>query len=224
MRLINIKSATVAYDKNIALDSVNLEVLSGDYICVIGDNGSGKSTLIKAIVGLVPLKKGSISFESGLARKEIGYLPQQSLIQRDFPASVWEVVLSGCLSRTGKFPFYKAEHKERANQVISSLSLTELKSKAYKELSGGQQQRVLIARALCATTRLLILDEPVSGLDPSSAEELYSLIDKLHSENDITIIMVSHDVTSSLKHATKVLHLATGVKFFGEVHKSEVGE
>ncbi len=215
MRILNIQNVSIAYDNKTVAENVSFEVFSGDYICIVGENGSGKSTLMKAILGLMPIRKGEINFEGGLKQTEIGYLPQQSLIQRDFPATVWEVVLSGCLNRTSFLPFYIKTHKQRAENMLKSLSIENLRRKSFAELSGGQQQRVLLARALCSTEKLLILDEPTAGLDPNITLELYDLFEKLNRESKITILMVSHDIDASVKHAGKILHMETRLKFFG---------
>ncbi len=215
MRILNIQNVSAAYDNKIAVEKVNFEVFSGDYTCIVGENGSGKSTLMKVLLGLMPVKAGKIDYENGLLQKEIGYLPQQSFIQRDFPASVWEVVISGCLNKTGLLPFYKKADKLKAVQMLESLSITDLKKKSYRELSGGQQQRVLLARALCATEKLLILDEPASGLDPLITSELYRIVGELNKELGITVLMVSHDIEAAVKYSGKILHMETTVKFFG---------
>ncbi|MEG1548307.1 MAG: metal ABC transporter ATP-binding protein [Clostridia bacterium] len=223
--LITCKGLTLAYDTGIAVKDVSFELCAGDYLCVVGENGSGKSTLIKGLLALMTPSAGEITYH-GLKAGEIGYLPQQTPVQKDFPASVYEVVLSGCQGSRGLSPFYGRSHHSRANEMLAQMSITDLKYACYRELSGGQQQRVLLARALCATTRLLLLDEPVSGLDPLATSELYERIKRLNRENGITIIMVSHDVSCALHDATHVLHLGEHeVRFFGsaqEYHSSAV--
>ena len=184
-------------------------------ICVVGENGSGKSTLIKGMLGLLKPTGGSLSVADELKRGGIGYLPQQTAAQKDFPATVQEVVLSGTLSRRGNRPFYSRAERKLAAHNLERLGIEHLKQKCYRELSGGQQQRVLIARALCATEQLLILDEPITGLDPSAIQDFYHLIKKLNKEDGITIIMVSHDIGNVISQANKILHLHRRVVFCG---------
>lgn len=204
----------MGYDGQLAVDNINFDLLQGDYLCIVGENGTGKSTLMKGILGLLQTTKGSISFD-GLKQNEIGYLPQQTIIQKDFPASVFEVVLSGCLNRRGLLPFYSKKEKDSAKDNISKLGIDELKDKSYRDLSGGQQQRVLLARALCATDKLLLLDEPVTGLDPVMTAELYDLINNLNKEQGITVIMISHDIKSAVQYGNKILHMNKKAGFFG---------
>ena len=193
---------------------MRFEIGSGDYLCIIGENGSGKTTLMKTILGLLKPMGGSISFGEGLRQNEIGYLPQQTAVQRDFPATVQEIVLSGCQARMGRRPFYSREEKELARRNMERMELMPLAKRCYRELSGGQQQRVLLARALCATRKLLVLDEPVSGLDPHVTAEMYALIRKLNREDGITVIMISHDVTVAVQEASHILHVGMEL-FFG---------
>lgn len=215
MLQISCKKVSVSYENRIAVDNVSFDVFSGDYIAIVGENGSGKSTLIKALLGLVKPLSGDISLENGIKQTEIGYLPQQTIIQRDFPASVFEVVLSGCLNSKGIKPFYSKKDKARALESLKRLNIEELRHKSYRDLSGGQQQRVLLARALCAADKILIMDEPVTGLDPVITAEFYDLAGKLNREDNITIIMVSHDVKSALEHSDKILHMGIKALFFG---------
>ncbi len=215
MALIACKDVTLAYENHIVLDKLSFEVHAGDYLCVIGENGSGKTTLMKALLGLKKVDRGIITFGDGLKKNAIGYLPQQTYVQRDFPASVYEVVLSGCLNRSGLRPWYTKAEKQQALDNMAKLNITALKNACYRELSGGQQQRVLLARALCATQKLLLLDEPVTGLDPAATRELYELIDHLNHAHGITVIMISHDVNAALKRATHILHLHQNLTFFG---------
>lgn len=215
MSLVKCEGITLGYENTIVLDNLNLEVNSGDYLCILGENGSGKSTLIKALLGLKKPLEGQIVMGDGLKQNEIGYLPQQTSAQKDFPASVFEVVQSGCLNHKGLFPFYSKEDREHALSNMRLLGIEDLQKKSYQELSGGQQQRVLLARALCATKKLLLLDEPVAGLDPLVTKELYDVIQMLNTEQGITIIMVSHDVGPAIDSATHVLHLRNKVLFSG---------
>ncbi len=214
MALISCQNIIVKYDGHTAVDNVSFALERGDYLSIVGENGSGKSTLIKALLGLLRPSSGTVRFD-GLKQTEIGYMPQQTAVQKDFPASVSEVVLSGCLNRRGVAPFYSASDKCRVRENMERLEIGGLMKKCYRELSGGQQQRVLLARALCATERLLLLDEPVAGLDPVITAELYSLIDSLNHEQGLTVIMVSHDVRSAVQCGNKILHMDTNAAFFG---------
>lgn len=212
MALIECKNAALGYDSKIVLDNLSFEVNSGDYLCIIGENGSGKSTLMKTILGLKSPLGGEIIFGDGLKKNEIGYLPQQTVVQRDFPASVREIVLSGCLNKCGLKPFYSKADKELANKNMERMNITSLSKRCYRELSGGQQQRVLLARALCATEKILLLDEPVSGLDPKVTAEMYELIMELNKQG-ITIIMISHDMHAALKYASHILQVGGNIYF-----------
>lgn len=226
MTLISCRNVAFAYEGNTAVSNLNFEVNAGDYLCIVGENGSGKSTLIKGLLRLKSPMSGEISHSGGLKPNEIGYLPQQTPAQKDFPASVYEVVISGRLSSRGILPFYSSEDKKIAFENIKRLDIENIKNKSYRELSGGQQQRVLLARALCATKKLLLLDEPVSGLDPLVTIELYKLIKQINEELGTTIIMVSHDIQSAVKYANYILHLKTEQVFFGKTEdykKSSVG-
>lgn len=215
MALITCRDISLSYENNTVLSGLSFSVESGDYLCIVGENGSGKSTLVKALLSLKNVAAGDILSGDGLNRTEIGYLPQQTSVQKDFPASVWEVVLSGCLNQRGLRPFYSQQQKQLALRNMEQLGIGGLVRRAYRDLSGGQQQRVLLTRALCATTKLLLLDEPVAGLDPVVTQELYKLIQKLN-QSGITIIMVSHDVQSAVKYASHILHLEHKPLFFGK--------
>ena len=204
----------VGYDGKAVLQDLNFAVFSGDYLCIVGENGSGKSTLMKTILGLQQPVRGRILTLDGLRKNEIGYLPQQTQVQKDFPASVREIVLSGCLGRCGSRPFYNKEEKQLAADAMEKMQIAQLAKRCYRELSGGQQQRVLLARALCATRKMLLLDEPVSGLDPKATAEMYALIEKLNREDGITVIMISHDIAAAVKYASHILHIGDAV-FFG---------
>lgn len=212
--VIECVNLVVSYEKNVAVDNISFSVEEGDYLCIVGENGAGKTTLMKSLLGLINPDSGSINY-NGVKSNEIGYLPQQTQVQKDFPASVGEVILSGCQNTLDFLPFYKKNHHLRAETIMESLGIGDMKKRSYRELSGGQQQRVLLARALCATRKLLLLDEPVAGLDPVAAAGLYSLIDKLNKEQGITIIMISHDIKSAVEYANKILHIQTGKSFFG---------
>ncbi|MCR4757260.1 MAG: metal ABC transporter ATP-binding protein [Butyrivibrio sp.] len=213
MSLLTIKDLSLGYENMTVVDGLNFTVEAGDYLCIVGENGSGKSTLMKTILQLQKPLKGEVLVGDGLLSKEIGYLPQQTVIQKDFPASVKEIVISGCQGQMGLRPFYSKKEKEIARKNMERMGITEYKDRCYRELSGGQQQRVLLARALCATRKVLLLDEPVAGLDPKVTLEMYEVIKKLN-DSGITIIMISHDIGAAVKYATKILHIGKEI-FFG---------
>ena len=211
--LMEARDLCLAYDGRMVLCEVDFHIDAGDYLCILGENGSGKSTLLKALLGLKTPTDGKIIYGSGLAQNLVGYLPQQTQIQKDFPASVREVVLSGCLGG-GFFPFYRACDKKKADDAMEKMGISHLASRCYRELSGGQQQRVLLARALCAAGKILLLDEPVAGLDVGVTRDMYKMIEDIN-RTGITVVMVSHDLDAALKYSTRVLHLDHTVKFFG---------
>ncbi len=214
MAQLTCQNLCLGYDGREIIHDLSFQVEAGNYLCILGENGSGKSTLMRTILGLQAPLSGKVLTGDGLLPQEIGYLPQQTLVQRDFPASVWEIVLSGCQNRQGFRPFYSRDEKEQARAMIDKLELTPLMKRCYRELSGGQQQRVLLARALCATRKMLLLDEPVSGLDPKVTQEMYAIIRKLNREEGITILMISHDLHAAVEDATHILHIGHTV-FFG---------
>ena len=213
MALLTCQDLCLGYDGREILHNLNFEIHTGDYLCIVGENGSGKSTLMKTVLGLQQPMSGKVLTGDGLAQNEIGYLPQQTVVQKDFPATVWEIVLSGCQGRCGLRPFYTKEEKQLAEDNIEKMGITHLTKRCYRELSGGQQQRVLLARALCATKKMLLLDEPVSGLDPKVTAEMYALIEKLNRDG-ITVIMISHDLNATLTYASHILHIGDTV-FYG---------
>ena len=214
MAQLTCQNLTVGYDGRAVLQGLHFEVNAGNYLCIVGENGSGKSTLMKTILGLQAPVSGTILTGDGLRKNEIGYLPQQTQVQKDFPASVREIVLSGCQGRCGSRPFYSKEEKRLAEENIGKMGIGSLAKRCYRELSGGQQQRVLLARALCATRKMLLLDEPVSGLDPRVTAEMYGLIERLNREEGITVMMISHDISAALRYASHILHIGDSV-FFG---------
>lgn len=227
MALISCKDLELAYEGRCVVSELNFKVEEGDYLCIIGENGSGKSTLMKTLLGLKDYSRGTITFGDGLKPDAIGYLPQQTEVQRDFPASVSEVVLSGCLNRCGIRPFYNRQEKEAAYRNMERLGIESLARRCYRELSGGQQQRALLARALCAADRLLVLDEPVSGLDPHATADMYNLIESLNKEDKTTIIMVSHDIGAAVTYGSHILHVSSKPLYFGKKEaylSSEVGK
>ena len=214
------KDVTLGYENKVVAKTLHLKLEKGDYLCVVGENGTGKSTLIKTLLGLIkPLNGEVIANVQGKNHKGVGYLPQQTQAQKDFPASVWEVVLSGVLNNDHRCPFYNKKDKAEAEKNMEKLNILDLKKRCYRELSGGQQQRVLLARALCATDSVLILDEPVTGLDPAASMEFYETIKDLNKKENVTIIMVSHDIKNALNYATHILHLEQENDFFGTVEE-----
>lgn len=223
MALITCEKASFAYEGRTIIHNLDLKVERGEYLCVIGENGSGKSTLIKGLLGLLAPVRGRVSYGDGLTRSEIGYLPQRTDVQNDFPASVWEVVASGC---RGKSLFLNAGMRRTAQQNIDLLGINAIRSRSFMELSGGQQQRALLARALCATRSLLLLDEPVAGLDPLVTREMYDIISMLHQERSLTIVMISHDIGAALRYADRILHMSQNGIFLGtpdEYRQSDLG-
>lgn len=217
MALITCEHLALGYEGAPVLEDVHFAVCAGEVLCVVGENGSGKSTLIKGLLGLKAPLSGAITFGDGLKQTEIGYLPQQTQLQRDFPASVLEVALSGRLNGLGRRPFYTRADRTAAMANLERMGVDELARRSYQSLSGGQQQRVLLARALCATKRLLLLDEPVTGLDPVATGELYNLIKLINLCDGITVVMVTHDMDAALRYGTQVLHLEHTQRFFGTV-------
>ena len=214
MAQLTCRELSVGYDGKAVVQHLNFEVFAGDYLCIVGENGSGKSTLMKTLLGLQPPVGGKIVTGDGLRKNEIGSLPQQTAAQKDFPASVREIVLSGCQGRCGSRPFYNKEEKELAADAMEKMQIVPLAKRCYRTLSGGQQQRVLLSRALCATRKMLLLDEPISGLDPKVTAEMYTLIHRLNYEDGITVVMISHDLNAALQYASHILHIGDRV-FFG---------
>ena len=214
MAQLTCKNLSIGYDSKIILNDINFEVNAGDYICIIGENGSGKSSLMKTILGLQPPINGKVFTGDGLKFNEIGYMPQQTVVQKDFPASVREIVLSGCQGRCGMRPFYNKVEKMILKYALEKMKIEDISKHCYRELSGGQQQRTLLARALCSARKMLLLDEPVSGLDPNATLEMYNLIEELNHKDNITIIMITHDIQSVLKYASHIMHIGKNI-FYG---------
>lgn len=214
MDVIVCKNLTVRNERTLALDDVSFAVHKGEFLTIVGENGAGKSTLVKTILGMTAPDAGSVETDAGTAGR-IGYMPQQSSAQRDFPASVREVVLSGCVGGTGFLPFYSRAQKAAARANMDMLGVTPFAKKNYRALSGGQQQRVLLCRALCAASEVLLLDEPTTGLDPLVTKELYTTVKHLSVEHGMTVIMVSHDVDAAIRYSDRILHLATSLRFIG---------
>lgn len=214
MAYIKCEDLILGYEGIPVAEHISFSVEEGDYLCIVGENGAGKSTLMKTLLGLTPLMGGNILYGDGLEAHEIGYLPQQTFVQKDFPASVWEIVLSGALPKCGRRPFFGKAQKLLAEENMKRMDIWNLKKECYRNLSGGQQQRVLLARALCASSKLLVLDEPVTGLDPKVTAEFYQLIRELNRDG-LTIIMVSHDIHAAVKYASRILHVEKEKSFIG---------
>lgn len=225
MSQIKAENLTLAYDGHTVLSELSFSVQKGDYLCIVGENGSGKSTLVRALLGLKRPVSGAITFGDGLSRKDIGYIPQRTEIARDFPATVREVVMSGLLSDSF-FPALSRQCRASAAAAMERLGITDIKDRPITALSGGQRQRVLLARAICASEKLMLLDEPVAGLDVLITSQLYDIIAELNQKKSVTVIMVSHDIPAAMKYATKILHLGTPDFFFGtpeEYAASDIG-
>ena len=226
MALIKCNSLSLGYEGRTIIENLSFEVNAGDYLCVVGENGSGKTTLMKSLLGLKSPIAGEIVFGDGLTKTEIGYLPQQTAVQRDFPASVKEVVLSGCLNKCGLSPFFSPKLRARAEDNMKRLGIDGIANRCYRELSGGQQQRVLLARALCASSRLILLDEPVAGLDPKVTADMYTAIEELN-RSGVSVIMISHDISAATRYASHILHISHEPLFFGKTEdylKSDVAK
>ncbi len=224
---IECREVSLGYDGIQIADNLNFSVEAGDYLCIVGENGAGKSTLVKTLLGLNTQVGGEILFDKSVRTRDIGYLPQQAELQRDFPATVWEIVLSGCLGSMGLRPWFSKKEKQLAEDNLKKLGIYGLKDKSYRSLSGGQQQRVLLARALCAAKKILLLDEPAAGLDPVATNEMYHLVMELNICENLTVIMVSHDIGAAVRHAKHILHLGNGQHFFGKTSdyiSSDVGK
>lgn len=226
MALIKCENVSIGYEGQTVVRDLSFQIEQGDYLCIVGENGSGKSTLVKSLLGLKAVDSGKIEFGDGLKQQEIGYLPQQTDVQKDFPASVYEVVLSGRLNSRGFHPFYTTKDRQQAREKMRMLGIEDLAKQCFRDLSGGQKQRVLLARALCATKKLLLLDEPVTGLDPIVTAEFYQLISRINKESGIAVVMVSHDIESTVEYASHILHLQETVLYFGKAQdylKSRAG-
>ncbi|XVG95794.1 metal ABC transporter ATP-binding protein [Eubacteriales bacterium KG127] len=218
MALMTCHNLSFSYEGKIVVKNLNFELNKGDYLCIVGENGAGKSTLAKGLLRLKSPSQGEIILGDGLKPAEIGYLPQQTPAQRDFPGSVFEIVLSGRLNKRGIKPFYSPTDKKVALKNMENLGILHIRNACYGQLSGGQQQRVLLARALCSTDKVILLDEPVTGLDPLMTQNMYKLINKLNAELGITIIMISHDIHGAIEYGSHILHLSTNQLFYGKTH------
>ncbi len=222
MALITCEKTTFAYEGVPVVKELDLQIDKGQYLCIVGENGSGKSTLVKGLLGLLKPVSGKVVFGDGLRQTEIGYLPQRMELQTDFPASVWEVASSGCHGL-----WMNASKRRMVEENLQLMGVEHLSKRSFARLSGGQQQRVLLARALCATHSLLLLDEPVAGLDPVVTREMYDVIRMLHKERGLTVVMISHDIQAATQEADRILHLTANGSFYGtpfEYRHSPLGE
>ncbi|MCR4790373.1 MAG: ABC transporter ATP-binding protein [Treponemataceae bacterium] len=213
MSLLECNNLSVGYNGKVVASNINFKIEKGDYLVIIGENGSGKSTLVKTILRLIKPISGQIKFSDEIGKNEIGYLPQQTSLQKSFPASVYEIILSGCQNKLGWRPFYPRYLKQRVIENVKLLGIEHLLKKSYKELSGGQQQKVLLARSLCAAEKMILLDEPVTGLDPDAQKEMYKLLERLNIQYGMTIIMISHDIENVEKYASHILKFGEKVEF-----------
>ena len=226
MSLITCENLTLAYDTGVVASGVSFTLEAGSYLCIVGENGSGKSTLLKSMLGLHPVSGGTLTIDQETRKGGIGYLPQHTPAQRDFPASVREIVRSGCTRRAGLRPFLRASEKKLADEAMERMGISHLSSRCYRELSGGQQQRVLLARAFCAAGDLIVLDEPIAGLDPLAMTEMYRMIADLNREG-VAVVMVSHDVSAAVNYADHILHISKTTNFYGSTAgylKTPVGQ
>ena len=226
MAILTCKNASFGYDGEVVLSGIDFTLCGGEYMCILGENGAGKSTLVKGILGLISPVTGEIEFGEGLRACEVGYLPQQTQVPKSFPASVLEVVLSGRINSMGMRPFYNRKDREDAVKKLELMGMKGMERRSFQELSGGQKQRVLLARAMCAAGRLILLDEPVSGLDPAATTDLYELIADINKNMGMTVIMVSHDTQAAVKYASHIMQLSHTQLFYGTVDdykNSEVG-
>ncbi len=214
MAQIICQNLSIGYEGRAICQNINCSVGKGEYLCIVGENGCGKSTFMRTLLQLQQPVSGKILLGDGLEEHEIGYLPQQTVIQKDFPASVREIVLSGCQNHCGLRPFYNRKEKQHAEEMMEKMKIAHLSEQCYRELSGGQQQRVLLARALCAAKKILLLDEPVSGLDPKATEEMYHLLEQLNHDEKMTVIMISHDIKAAVAYASHILYLGNPM-FYG---------
>ncbi|MDD3335601.1 MAG: ABC transporter ATP-binding protein [Eubacteriales bacterium] len=223
MALITCDNVSFAYEGHVVVKDLSLSIEPGEYLCILGENGSGKSTLVKGLLGLLSPIKGKVTYQDGFRHTEIGYLPQRAELQKDFPASVWEVAASGC---RGMNPLLNRAQRLLVREKLQLMGMEAMEKHSFATLSGGQQQRVLLARALCATKSLLLLDEPVAGLDPLVTREMYEVIDMLHEQKKLTVVMISHDIEAALRSADHILHLAHDANFYGtpeEYRRSPLG-
>ena len=221
MAQLRCENISVGYEDGIVVSDVSFELNRGDYVCIVGENGAGKSSLLKGILGLARIQGGKLEYGDGMSRADVGYLPQQKDYQKNFPATVKEVVMSGFLNKMGLRPYYNRAEKAKAMEILSDFGMADYVRASFGSLSGGQKQRVLLARAMCATDKLLLLDEPTTGLDPVATEELYELLKRLNREKKTTILMVSHDLNKAVSDAGLILHVnkRSGCGYFGPADK-----
>jgi len=201
------RNVTIGYGHGNVIKSANFEIEKQDFVCIVGTNGAGKSTLIKAMLGLMRPKSGKILFGEGVNHRAIGYLPQEKNAAPNFPATVIEVVLSGALGRLGARAFYRKQDVGEAERALKRLGILALKDAGFSDFSGGQKQKVLLARALVATSEVLILDEPSNNLDPKSRKEFYEILKELN-QSGLTIIMITHDLDAEDLIGNKIISIS----------------
>ncbi len=212
VNLVDCRNVRLGYASRLVASCPDFTVGAGDFLAVIGPNGSGKTTLLKTVAGLIRPLSGSMGIPAEVSRGGIGYLPQAKEVQRDFPASVTEVVESGCQTLRGMRPFYSRKERKMVLDAIDRFGIGNLAQRSFRELSGGQRQRVLLARALCAPRKLLLLDEPLTGLDPDAQTELHGLLGEV-KKSGLAVMMVTHDLSPAFRLATHVLTLGDGARF-----------
>ncbi len=214
MTVLEIEQLKVSYANHVALENINLEIKDGEYVCLIGENGSGKSTLVKTIVGLLKPEEGRVNLN--ILLDEVAYLSQTNLKDLDFPATSKEIIMSG-VQKHRKLPFYTKKDKEIYKDIIKKLKIEEIQNRRIGDLSGGQKQRVLIARALIREPKLLILDEPATGLDYNITKEVYKILEELNKNNKMTIIMATHDIDEINEIKPRIIYLGKTIKYDGNI-------
>ena len=214
MVLLEVENISVSYSNHTALENISFKIEEGEYVCLVGENGSGKSTLVKAIVGLLKPDNGKINLNISL--DEVSYLSQTNLKDLNFPATAKEIIMSG-VQKHGKLPFYTKEDKENYKKIIKDLKIEDIQYRRIGDLSGGQKQRVLIARALIRRPKLLILDEPTTGLDYNITKELYKILEEQNKEKNTTIIMATHDLDEIENVKPRIICLARKLKYDGNI-------
>ncbi len=215
MQLVKFQNVTVDYGQIRAVSDVSFDINQGDYVCIVGSNGSGKSSVIKVMLGLVNQTHGRI--EINIDKSHISYVPQINMAERNFPATVFEIVITGTQKKQKKLPFYTKEDIKTANDAIKLMRIDAISKKRIGQLSRGQQQRVMLARAMCRNPKMLVLDEPCASLDPEITKELNDILEMLNKDRQVTIFMASHNMHEVTKHASRILVLDKSLKFNGSV-------